>query len=290
MSGHQDLGTGSNTALRALAAEPLGISFEEVSILTGDTNLGQYDYWGARASRELVTGGPLILCAIEEIKQKIRGIAAPKLEANPDDLEVYEKKVYVKGVEERAISFAELLTSSVVGSASGPMGSSFPLIEKGVKARQPLVVAIEVEVDIETGEVKPIKIITGNCPGRMVNPAVVKGQYDGGAMMGLGLALYEKFSYDEKNSVYLSCSYTDYKVPRALDTPPIDNVIVEEVVERPPHVGLPYGALAVGELGCWGGAAVVANAIYNAIGVRVKTAPMTAEVIVKAITSCKGDK
>ncbi len=101
--------------------------------------------------------------------------------------------------------------------------------------------------------------------------------------MSLGYALQEEFNYDEKNSVYLHSSFVDYRVPRAMDVPSVENVIVEEVVERPPHEGAPYGAIGVGELGVWGGPALIASAIYNAIGVRVKKCPMTAERILAAI-------
>ena len=225
--------------------------------------------------------------AVEKVKQEVRLLAAPKLEANPDDIEVYEKKVYVKGMEERAIPIDELLTQSICASATGPPGSSFPEPAPGRKVRNAMVQAAEVEVDTETGEVKVIKIVTGNCPGRMINPGIVKGQYIGGAIQAMGMALQEEFNYDEKDSVYLHASYLDYQVPRAIDTPIVENVIVEEYVERSPHQGTPYGAIGVGELGMWAGPSVVATAIYNAIGVRLKFCPMTPERILEAIRGGK---
>jgi CO/xanthine dehydrogenase Mo-binding subunit len=283
ISGAQDIGTGLNTSLRMLTAEYMGINLDDVSIDTGDTRTGQYDFFGARASRSLAVGGHLLLVALEEAKQRIRMVAAPKLKAKTEDVEVNGKRAYVKGKEAKSIPLSDLLTSSFTCSATGPKGSAFPGIEPGVKPRNALVQAVAVEVDVETGQVKPIRIVTGNCPGRMINPAVVKGQYSGGAMQSLGLALYEDFKYDDTSSTILSCNYTDYKVPRAKDTPPIEHIVLTEVVDRPPHVGLPYGAMGTGELAAWGQPAAVANAIYNAIGVRVRKCPMTPEVVLEAL-------
>ena len=153
--------------------------------------------------------------------------------------------------------------------------------QPGKKTRNPIVLGTEVEVDIETGEVIPIKVVTGNSPGRMINPTIVRGQYTGAAAMTLGMALWEEFNYDPQGSVYEHASLADYKVPRALDVPPIENVIVEEVVERPLDMGPPSSG--VGELGSVGVVASIANAIYNATGVRVRQSPMTAEKVLEAL-------
>jgi xanthine dehydrogenase molybdenum-binding subunit len=288
ISGAQDIGTGLNTTLCMLAAELLGIPLEDVDICTGDTSTGQYDFFGARSSRELVTGGYLLLAAIEDAKRKIRQITARRLKVKPENIEVKGKKAFIKGKEEEAVPLSELIATSVVGSYEGPQQAGFQTLVAdclwpGVKVRRPHAMIAEVEVDIETGEVKPLKLVVGDYIGKMINEAVVKGQYTGGAMRGLGAALYEEFNYNEANSTYLSCSLTDYKVPRALDTPTIDTVILEEAQEYSPHMKLPYGALGVGEMGQWGPLACIANAIYNAIGVRVRKAPMTPEVILEAL-------
>jgi CO/xanthine dehydrogenase Mo-binding subunit len=294
LSGHTDLGTGSNTTVRQIAAEALGVPLEDVTIATGDTLIGHFDLTGARGSRSLTTAGHFILVAIEEAKRKIREMAAPLLEAEPDQIEVRGKKAYVKGEEERAIMLTELLTSTVKCTAGGDprdwlliKGTMWPLSAPGKKIRNPVVIASEVEVDMETGGVKPLKIVTGNCPGRMINPMIVRGQYTGAAAMTLGMALWEEFKYDEKNSVYEHASLADYKVPRALDVPPIENVIVEDVVERPLDMGGPFGARGAGETAAVGVVASIANAIRNAAGVRVRQSPMTAEKVLEAM-KCEG--
>jgi CO/xanthine dehydrogenase Mo-binding subunit len=290
LSGHTDLGTGSNTTLRQIAAEALGIGIEDVTIATGDTILGHFDLTGARGSRSLTTAGHLILVAIEEAKRKTCKMAAPLLKAKPEDIEISGKKAYVKGQEKHAIPLTKLLTSTVKCTVGGDprdwillKGAMWPFVEPGKKTRNPIVLAAEVEVDVETGEVKPIRIVTGNSPGRMINPMIVRGQYNGAAIMALGMALWEEFNYDSKNYVYEHASLADYKVPRALDVPIIENVIVEETVERPPSVGPPYGARGAAEFACAGVLAAIANAIYNATGARVRKSPMTAEEVLQSI-------
>lgn len=295
MSGTQDLGNASNLTLCQLAAEFMGIPLEEVNIVTGDTSIGQYDFFGARASRELTTGGHLLLQALEEIKQKVRAIAAPKLGVKPEEVEIKGKKAYVKTMPEdvamrEAIPLTEILTTSITASASGPPGSVFPEVAPGKKVRNAMAAGAEVEVDMETGEVKVLRLVTANCPGRAINPAIVRGQYQGAAAISLGYALWEDFVYDEARSVYLTDSYTDYRVPRASDVPRMENIIIEEPPDRPPHEGTPYGAQGVGELGCWLGPAVIASAIYNATGARVRSCPMTAEKILQAIREKEADR
>ena len=297
LSGHTDLGTGSNTTLRQIAAEALGIPIEDVTMATGDTIIGHFDMIGARGGRSRKTAGHLILVAIEQAKSKIRQMAAPLLEVEPEKIEVKGKKAYVKGDENRAIFLRELLTSTVKCTVGGDprewlliKGTMWPLVAPGKKTRNPIAAASEVEVDLETGEVKPVRVISGNSPGRMINPTIVRGQYIGAVAMTLGMALWEEFKYDEKNSVYEHASLTDYKVPRALDVPPIENVIIEEVFERPLDVGGPYGARGAGELAGLGIVASIANAIRNATGVRIRRTPMTAEIVLEAMRGEKAKK
>lgn len=294
MSGTQDLGNASNLTLCQITAEFMGIPLEDVNIFTGDTSIGQYDYFGARASRELTTGGRLLLRALEEIKQKVRVIAAPRLGVKPEEVEVRCKKAYVRKAPgltiEGAIPLTELITSSITAGASGSPGSVLPEVAPGKKKRNAMVAGAEVEVDMETGEVKVLQLITANCPGKAINPEVVKGQYQGGAIMALGYALWEDFVYDDKRGAYLTDSYTDYRIPRACDIPSLETIIIEETVDRPPHEGTPYGAQGVGELGVWVGPAIIASAIYNATGARVRECPMTAEKVLEAIKKKEGSK
>lgn len=283
-SGAQEIGQGINTTLRMLAAESLGISLQDVAIVTADTRTGQYDLTNARASSELATYGHLLLRAIEEAKQRIREMTALAFQAKPEEIEIKEKKAYVKEHPEGAKLLQDLLSAPITASATGPSGSRLPAVKPGFKALQPVVLAAEVEVDIETGAVKPINLVAGIFPGRIINLGIVRGQCIGGAVQSLGMALWEEFKYDEKASAYLSRDFTDYRLPRALDIPQIETVLLEEVDEAsPPHEGLPYGARGIGEVSAWGAPVAIANAIYNATGVRIKRSPTTAETVLEAL-------
>lgn len=284
LSGSQDLGTGSNTTLSMLAAEFLGLDLSEVNVVSGDTSNGAFDYYEARSSRTAIISGHLMLQAIQEAKNKICTLAAPKLGAEPEGLDLKEKKVFIKEAPGESIPLSSILTAPVFGSASGPQGSAFPEIAPGVKTKNPLVAAAEVEVDIETGEVEVIKLVPGTCPGRMINPGMVIGQCRGGAVVGLGMALYENFNFDKRENVWISRNFLDYKIPTAKEIPEIKLVILEAVEERPPEVGAPYGVRGTGE---WGVALIVpaiANAIYNATGIRMKRCPMISEVVLETLT------
>ncbi len=288
MSGCQDLGTGINLTLCQLTAEFMGLPLEEVNIMTADTNLGQYNFYGARASRELTMGGHMLLLALEELKQKIRLVAAPKLGVKPEDVEVKGKMAYIKTLPEaealsKAISVKEIITQSLTASATGEPGSVFPESVPGKKIRNAMAAGAEVEVDIETGDVKVLRVVVANCPGRAINPGIVVSQYHGGTAMSLGYALWEDFFFDEKKKVYLTDSFTDYRIPRACDLPSIEAEVVEEFIERAPYQGGPYGAQGAGEISCWSGPAVIASAINNAVGVMMPKCPMTAEKVLEAI-------
>lgn len=283
-SGVQEIGQGINTTLRMLAAESLKVSLEEVAIVSGDTSTGQHDAIGAKASRQLATHGHLLLKAVEEAKRKIRERAAVSWNTTPEQIVIEERSAYVKGHPEGAKPLRSLLSTSVTGCAEGAPGSWLLDIKPGFRPYQPVVLAAEVEVDTETGVVKPIKLVPGLFPRRMINPEVVRGQNIGGVVMALGMALWEEVRYDETTSAYLSRDFTDYRVPRVLDIPEIESVLLEEIDETvPPHEGLPYGGGGLGELSAWGGPAAIANAVYNATGVRINRSPMTAETVLEAL-------
>ena len=301
-SAAQELGQGINTSLCMLTAESLGIPLDDVAIFTGDTRNGVFDLVAARSSHQLATVGHMILMAVENAKQQLREQAAPRWEIHPDQVEVSGKKVFPKDQPDQAIPLGHLFAAidpaliggtlygvgarfhpPVIGIAQGPHGSFDPMVKPGFKAHQPMVMAAEVEVDVETGVVTPIKLVSGTFPGRMINPGVVKGQLVGAAAQTLGMALWEELRYDEQQSRYLSDGFSDYRIPRALDMPEIECLYLEEVDESsPPHEGLPYGGRATGEMTAWA-AVVIASAISNAIGTRIRRSPMTAEIVMDTL-------
>lgn len=289
-SGAQEIGEGINTALCMLAAESLNISFEDVSIVTADTRTGQYDAIGAKASRQLATHGHLLLKALEEAKQKIRERIAAVWGTTPELIVLVGKSAHVQGQPEGAKLLRDVLKTSVTATAEGAPGDWLPDVKPGFRPYHPVVIAAEVEVDMETGDVTPLKLVPAIFPRRMINPGVVKGQCLGGAAQTLGMALWEEVRYDEKTQTYLSKDLTDYRIPHPLDIPEIQPILMEEVDETtPPYEGLPYGAAGLGEHSAWGGPAAIVSAVYNATGVRIRSSPITAEKIFEALEK-RGDE
>ncbi len=134
----------------------------------------------------------------------------------------------------------------------------------------------EVEVDVETGVVKVLRLVCANDVGRAINPMAVEGQIEGGAQMGLGYALTEELIV--RNGKVLNPSFLDYRVFTSADMPSIETIIVE--TDDPTG---PFGAKGVGEMGGTPTAAAIANAIYDAVGVRLTELPMTPERVLAAL-------
>jgi xanthine dehydrogenase molybdenum-binding subunit len=280
-----DLGQGAHTALKQIAAEVLDFPMDDIALMTGNSDATGFDI-GAHASRTLYVGGGAVMQACNDAKQQIFERAAKLLEANPDDLELADKNVFVKGSPDRGISLKDILKQSVANMDMDPQAG--PVVHEGQiqgyasynpKHNSPPFAAtfVEVEVDTETGEVKLLEMINTHDIGRAINPALVEGQMEGGGQHGLGMVLTEELYFDDKGKV-LNNGFTDYKQIGPSDMPKMTNIIVE----NPDPFG-PYGAKSVGETGLVTPVGAVANAIYNAIGIQFKEAPITPEKILKAI-------
>lgn len=302
-SGAQEIGQGVNTGLRQLAAESLGLDVESVSVFSGDTRSEAFDLVNSRSSHQLTTNGSLLLKACEDIKRQVRERAAPLLEVGADELELVDRRIQLKGDPARSIPLRDLFGVVTVhqyghveglwascnapfkANASGAPGSINPSAKpreaEHYKSHQPMVVALELEVDTETGEITPLNLVSGSFPGRVVNHGLARGQLLGGAAQALGMALWEELRYDEQGAV-LSNNFADYRLPRVKDMPEVDTILYEQVDDTRPHEGLPFGGRAIGEMSAWF-AVVVSNALYNALGVKVKHSPMTPETVLTAI-------
>lgn len=280
-----DIGQGSHTALRQIAAEALDFPVDDISLNTSDGDITGFDI-GAHASRTLYVGGGAVIEAVNDAKRQIFERAAKLLEANADDLELKDKQVFVKGSPSKSVSLKDMLHKSVFNydatAETGP-GFSEGQIE-GYSSYNPkhcsppwAATFIEVEVDMETGEYELIEMVNTHDIGRSINPAIVEGQMEGGAQHGLGMALSEELYFDEDGKV-LNNGFTDYKMLGPSDLPKMTNIIIEE----PDPFG-PYGAKSVGETGLCTPLGAVANAIFNASGVQVTDLPITPEKLLKAI-------
>jgi CO/xanthine dehydrogenase Mo-binding subunit len=292
--GTMDIGQGSDTILTQIVAEELGVSIDDINLVIRDTDATPYT-WATSASRLTYTGGNAVRLAAIDAREQLLDLAAKQLDENKEDLMIRDKRVFVKYSPEKGITFQQLGAISCWVKGGPIIGKSSFMVEKPAFDRSGFygfpfgtmsgyifaAQAVEVEVDPETGKVKVIKGASAHDVGHAIHPQNVEGQIEGGFVQGLGYALYEEIVFD--NGKVINPSFADYKIPNSLDTPPITPIIVEAYDETGP-----YGAKGLGEPGLVGVAPAVANAIFDAIGVRIKDLPITPEKIIDAIKGRKG--
>lgn len=275
-SGIPDIGTSAPTALLQMVAEVLGVSFEKVNITFGDTESTPFEI-GSHASRTCYASGTAVVAAAKEAKDKILDYAAGKLGVPKDELEIDDDIIHSIKNPEIQISLAKIaMKAHDEGRQFIGVGSIIPKNAAPYQAQ-----FAEVEVDLTTGKVKVIKIVGANDVGRAINPLVIEGQIEGGLLMGCGYALTEEIKYDAKGR-QLNHSYEKYSLPTAMDVPEIESIIVE--APDPTH---PFGVKGVGETALIPTAAAIANAVYDAIGIRFYEIPLTAEKVYKALKEAK---
>lgn len=268
--------TGTNTSFAQIAAEELGVPLEMVNVVTGDTRTAPFAGMSA-GSKTLFTVGRAVKAAAEDARQQLFAIAAERLEAKPEELECAGGEIRVKGSPDKSIPYRRLAGITTGFGAPYP-----PVIGRGaISARQQApgftAQACEVEVDPETGQVTVLRWFTAQDAGFAVNPLSVEGQMQGGTVQGIGIALWEEMVFDDQGRL-LNPGLLDYRMPTAADIPRIET----KIVEVPSEDG-PYGARGVGEPSIVPVAACVANAIEDALGVRLTEIPITPERVLRAL-------
>ena len=278
-SGTADQGSEQQTTLRQMVAEVLGVSLDEVGGCNADTATCPFDS-GPFSSRTVYATGIAASRAAEEVKKKLLDRAAVLLGESADNLAVGRKSVWVRSDESRRVDLGRL-ASLAGGTISGKgvhNGKEDLLFAYGFAAA-----FAEVEVDVETGEVKILRLVSSHDVGRAINPMIVEGQILGGAAQGLGYALSEGFYFDPRTGTALNQWFLDLHTPSILDIPDIEPVMVE--LGEPTH---PFGAKGCSEISYVGVAPAVANAIFHATGARVTELPMTPDVVLTALQDAKG--
>lgn len=269
--------SGTNTGFALLAAEAFGIAPDKIAIASGDTNTPVFAL-NAGGSKITYTVGHAVIQAVTEARRQTLETVAQLLEIDPADLEIVDGKVQVKGSPTTAITLAE------VASKTMQLGGKFaPIIGHGrhaVTAQSPGFCAqlAEVEVDPATGIVQVHKLVVVQDVGRALNPAAIESQMIGGAMQGVGWALYEGMIYDEYGQP-LTASWMDYNVPNFTQAV---GSIEPVLVEVPSDYG-PFGAKGIGEPPVTATAGAIGNALRDALGVRLTELPMTAPRVVEAL-------
>jgi CO/xanthine dehydrogenase Mo-binding subunit len=278
--GSQDI-TGTNTSFALMAAETFGIDVDKVQIISGDTDTAPYA-GSAGGSKTLYTVGPAVIQAVESARKQLLQIAAEQLEAAVEDLEIVDDKVRVKGApgQEKPIAEIARMTMSFGGRYAPVYGSG----TTAQTNRAPGAAAhlVRVKADPETGDVRVLQYVAAQDVGRAINPASVDGQIMGGVAQGIGWGLYESMVYDDHGTLQ-TASFLDYAVPSMEAVPPIETIILE----IPAPVG-PFGGKGIGEPPVVPGAAALANAIADSIGVRLYEIPMTPERVVRAVQANGG--
>lgn len=274
VTGATDCGTGCGTSLAQVAAEELGIPLDAVQVVMGDTDVTPLDL-GAHATRTLFVGGLAVSAAARDAKAQAFRIAADLLEASPADLEAADGAIRVRGAPGRSVTYGQIATAAfrTVAEISGrgvapqhqatPYGAQFA----------------EVEVNVRTGQVRVLRLVAAHDVGRAINPLIVEGQIEGGAAQGIGYALSEDMPVDA-NGQPLAATFMDYRILTASDVPPIESLVIED-----PSPAGPFGAKGVGEVGIIPTAAAIANAIYDAVGVRLRELPMTPARVLAALAA-----
>lgn len=286
-----DLGCGQNTIFCQMVAEELGISIEQVRMSSVDTGNVPFDA-PTHASRGTYAAGGAVKAAASEAKRKMFDFAATMLEANAEDLAAKDGKVFVKGSESLSVTIQEIAERAdsplVHDTPEGPQGDSTPFRGTiiGVSSLNPTCTPIpcgamfvEVEVDTETGQVKVEHVVYAHDIGRVINPIGAEGQVEGAVQQGIGYALMEHLQFDEDSGACISGDFLDYKMPTAMEMPgKIESIFIESNEETGP-----FGAKSLSECCIVVPAPAIANAIYNAVGVRVRELPITPEKILAGL-------
>jgi xanthine dehydrogenase YagR molybdenum-binding subunit len=277
VTGTQDIGTGTRTGLTQVAAEELGLPMESVALHLGDTASGPYSPVSSGSATQ-ATIGPAIRAAAIDAKSKLIEAAAVFLEAPVTDLSIRGGKIRVAGApEEQAVPVGEVMTAisphMIMGLGardSNPEGKTIHTFGAQI---------IEIEVDTETGEVTVLRVAAAHDCGRIVNPTMVESQVIGAVAQGVGFALIEERIVDHRLGQVLNANLEEYKVPTVADAPPTENVRAE----IPDPQANPTGAKGIGEPPLIPTAPAIANALFDAAGIRIRELPLTRARVLAAL-------
>jgi len=264
-----DMGQGSDTAMAQIAAEVLQVAAESVTVVHSDTDVTPFDM-ATLGSRSLFHSGNAVKLAAEDALQKIVQLKKElSLPADAAIADVFRKKYGMRaGSVTGTGSFIPPYTPP---DENGQTDNATPFWMVGASG-------VEVEVDTETGRVKVTRLVNVADVGTPINPRVVETQLSGGAIMQLGFSLFEKMLFDEGGQLR-NASLAEYKIPGFLDVP--ENIINEAVVAEQRNG--PFGGKGVGETATFGVSPAIANAIHDAVGVRLTELPMTPEAVFMAL-------
>ncbi|MGH2447173.1 MAG: molybdopterin cofactor-binding domain-containing protein [Chloroflexota bacterium] len=283
--GTSDIGQDSDSMLATVVAEELGISPDDIHLVTGDTATSPVDL-GSYSSRVTFMAGNAARAAARKLKEQLFSVAAEKLELTPDQLGAAGGMIYSLRDTSIGMSFQEAAweaearfgTLGATGSYTPPKLAG-PYKGSGVgpsPAYSFTCATAEVEVDLESGILTVTKLTVAHDLGRALNPTVCEGQIEGGMYMGYGEAVVEEQVF--RKGLHKQPTLLEYKIPTSLDMPELEGMMVESVDAEGP-----FGAKEVGQGPLAPVIPAIANAVYDAIGIRFDSTPITAEKILRAL-------
>src|SRR5437870_6490898 len=290
-SGTSDIGNGSKTIQTQIVAETLGVPYEWITYDNSNTDSSPV-CTGTFASRATFVAGNAVLKAARQARERLLEIAAKELEIDPADLEVVDGEVIARGAPQTKISVPDVAAAATwtygeLITGTGAQLNPYAAIVDPETGRVDLpphaaisyaACATEVEVDDETGEVRVERLWQCFDVGRAINPTLVEGQIEGGAMMGLGLAVLEE-CYPYYPSVERRGSeFGSYLAPGIEGLPEVSTIIIEN-----PSTSGPYGAKGISEMANNPQPPAIASAVYDAIGVWITELPITPERVLRAL-------
>jgi len=270
--GTQDLGTGTRTIVAGVVAEELGLEVKDITPLIGKSD---YPYApGSGGSHTASSICPAIKRAAEKAKAKLLDKVAEELDVHANDLILQDKIISVKNVSDKKITWKEacalLRRVPILAEDSWAKGLS----DSGTAGCQ----FAEVEVDTETGEIKVLKMVAVQDCGLVLNRLTAESQIKGGMIQALGYALFENRVLDQDTGIMVNPNLENYKIPGSFEMPEFDVTIIDESHR---------GVIGLGEPPVIPGAAAIANAVANAIGVRLRELPMTPDKVLAALAERK---
>ena len=282
-----EIGAGQATVLCQMAADAVGVPLDAVSLPAADTATSPFN-GPVASSRTTFHVGSAIRTAGLEIRRKALALAGDVLEVDPADLDLRDGVIVARGVGPR-VTLGELLgrygfegyslaAEARYSSAASPLLRADPGLEwASTIFRMISSQAVEIEVDVETGVVRVVKVAAAADVGRAVNPTGCEQQIEGGVVMGLSNTLFEELVLDERGRI-ANGTFADYKLATIQDVPEIVPIIVESV-----HPEAPFGAKGIGEPAAAATAPAIANALFDAVGVRITDLPITPAKVLAAL-------
>src|SRR5438093_4542309 len=290
-AGTADIGNGSKTIQSQIVAETIGVPYDWITYDNSNTDSSPL-CTGTFASRATFVAGNAVLKAARNAREKILEIASKELEIDPSDLDVIDGEVVAKGAPQKKISVPDVAAAATWGygeliTGVGAQLKPYAAIVEPETGKVDLpphsaisyaACAAEVEVDDETGEVRVTRLVQCYDVGRAINPTLVEGQIEGGAVQGLGLGVLENCYPYYPSVEHRGGEFGSYLAPGMEDLPQIDTIIIEN-----PSADGPYGAKGIGEMANNSQPPAIATAVFDAVGVWITELPITPERVLRAL-------